>query len=143
MRWRSTSPVESGSSLTGGEHVAAAAWRALGPDRPVPSAVEVVRAGNPGGRCVYRLLYAGGDPVIAKRYRVAAHRIERLFYREVLPHLPVSTARFYGEIDAGDGYAWIFLEDGGPRRFAPRDAADRSLAARWRGREFNPAHGQL
>jgi hypothetical protein len=82
---------------------------------------------------VYRLLHADGNSVIAKRCRVAAHRIERLFYRDVLPYLPVSTARFYGEIEADDGYAWIFLEDGGRRRFSPRDAEHRGLAARWLG----------
>jgi aminoglycoside phosphotransferase (APT) family kinase protein len=117
------------------EHRAVAAWRALGTDRRVPSAVETVRAKKPTGRCVYRLLDATdeGDSVIAKRYRSAVHDIDRAFYQEVLPLLPVSTPRFYGEVDDGDGYVWIFLEDAGRQRFSPRDPEHRVLAARWLG----------
>jgi Phosphotransferase enzyme family len=126
---------EGSSAAEGEEHPAAAAWRSLGPDRRVPSGVEKVRAKKPPGRCVYRLLHAtaDGDSVIAKRYGVAAHSIERALYQEVLPSLPVSSLRFYGEIDADDGYVWIFLEDAGRQKFSPCDAEHRALAARWLG----------
>jgi hypothetical protein len=117
------------------EHSAAAAWRSLGPDRRAPSGVEPVRGKKPTGRCVYRLLHAteSGESVIAKRYRFGTHNLERVFYQEVLPLLPVSTPRFYGEIDADDGFVWIFLEDAGHQRFSPRDPQHRALAARWLG----------
>lgn len=124
---------KSASAATGGVHAAAAAWEALDANRRPPGSVEVVRAKKLTGRCVYRLLHAteDGDSVIAKRYRAAAHSIERVFYQEVLPHLAVTTPRYYGEMDAGDGYVWIFLEDAGRQRFEPGDPEHRALAARW------------
>lgn len=94
-----------------------------------------MHARSPTRRCVYRLLHATDDdqPIIAKRYGAAGHEVERMLYREVLPLLPVSTPRYYGEIEAGDGYLWIFLEDVGTRRFTPTSAAHRRLAACWLG----------
>ena len=117
------------------EHPAVAAWRALGPDHRAPSGVEALHAENPAHRCVYRLLHAteGDEPVIAKRYGAAAHEVERMVYRDVLPLLPISTPRYYGEVDAGGGYAWIFLEDVGAERFSPDDREQQTLAARWLG----------
>jgi hypothetical protein len=125
-----------GSSVPGlDQHPAAAAWRSLGPGRRDPSGVEMVRVKKPPGRSVYRLLHATaeGESVIAKRYSVAAHRIECPCYREILPWLPVSSPRFYGETDADDGYMWIFLEDVGHEKLSPGDADHRALAARWLG----------
>lgn len=115
------------------EHPAVAAWLALGSDHRAPSGVETRHRRKPTGRCVYRLLDAAdrGEPVIAKRYRAAGHEVERLLYRDVLPLLPLSTPRCYGEVDAGGGYVWIFLEDVGSERFSPSDRDQRILAARW------------
>jgi hypothetical protein len=126
-------PVELTSAA--GEHPAAAAWRALGQDHSAPSAIEKVKGREGGGRTVYRLLQAtpGGDSVIAKRYRVAVHSVERMFYQEVLPYLPVSTPRYYGELKADDEFVWVFLEDAGSQRLSPQRADHRTLAARWLG----------
>jgi hypothetical protein len=95
----------------------------------------VVKGGNSTNRSVYRLLQAtaAGDPVIAKRYRVAAYSVERVFYRDVLPYLPVTTPRCYGELELDDQFAWIFLEDVGRQKFSTEDAEHRALAARWLG----------
>ena len=116
-------------------HAAVAAWRALDPHGREPSAVETIKEGSPHGRSVHRLLRAGpeGAPVIAKRYRCDVHNGERVFYQEILPLLPVSTPRCYGEIAADDGFVWIFVEDAGDERLAPEDAAHRKLATRWLG----------
>lgn len=123
------------STFFGDPHVAAAAWRDLNPNRAAPSSIETVSAKKPTGRHVYRLLNAteNGDSVIAKRYRATAHQTERFFYQEVLPELPIRTARYYGELDADDGYAWIFLEDAGSQRFKPNNDEHRRLAAGWLG----------
>lgn len=123
------------ASVRGDTDRAVEAWRALGPDSRAPSAVEKLYGRKPTSRSVYRLSHAteDGDSVIAKRYATAVHSIERVFYREVLPLLPVSTPRFYGELEAGDGHAWIFLEDVGTQRFSPDDPEHRVLAARWLG----------
>jgi len=117
-------------------HPAALAWQALGPERRAPSAVERVMGKKPQARRrVYRLLHATdeGGPVIAKRYQGVVHDVERLFYQDVLPDLAVRTPRYFGELEAEPGYAWIFLEDVGRERFSPADAGQRALAARWLG----------
>lgn len=134
MRMTDRSPAV--SAALADEHPAVAAWRALGTDQKVPSGVETVHGKAASSRCVYRLLHAaeGGDPVIAKRYRAAGHDVERMLYRHVLPLLPISMPHYYGEIDAGEGYVWIFLEDVGTDRFSPDDPAQQTLAARWLGK---------
>jgi hypothetical protein len=116
-------------------HGAAAAWRSVHPDGRIPSDVETVSGRKSTNRSVYRLLHAtaGGEPVIAKRYRVAVHDVERRFYQDVLPYLPVSTPHCYGMLRTDDQYVWIFLEDAGCQPFSPDDAGHRALAARWLG----------
>src|SRR5687768_7029217 len=129
------STIRRASASSAEMQLAAAAWQATDPDHRAPSAVETVRAKKPTGTCVYRLFHAteDGDHVIAKRYRISAHNIDRVFYRDVLPYLPVSTLRFYGEMEADGEYVWIFLEDAGRQQFSSRDADHRTLAARWLG----------
>lgn len=133
-----------GSAAAEPEHPAVVAWRTLGSDRKAPSGVEALHAKNPDRRCVYRLLWTTGshEPVIAKRYRAEDGRVERMLYREVLPRLPVDTPRCYGELEAGDGWVWIFLEDVGGQRFSPADPAHRTLAASWLGGLHTAAAGQ-
>lgn len=118
-----------------GESLAVVAWQSLGPERKAPSGVEALHAGKASGRCVYRLLHAteNDEPVIAKRYRAAPNEVERLLYRDLLPLLPLSTPRYYGDVDAGDGFVWIFLQDVGSERFSPDDRDQQSLAAHWLG----------
>jgi len=131
------------SAPAGPEHPAVLAWRTLGLDRKAPSGVEAVHAKNPNGRCVYRLLWATerDAPVIAKRYRPADGGVERMLYQELLPLLPVSTPRYHGEVEAGGGYVWIFLEDVGSQRFSPAEPGHRALAARWLGGLHTAAAG--
>lgn len=122
--------------VTAEGHPAALAWQALGPERRVPSAVQRVMGKKPGARRrVFRLLDATeeGESVIAKRYLASVHDVERLFYRDVLPDLAVRTPRYFGELEAEPGFAWIFLEDVGRERFSPADTEHRALAARWLG----------
>lgn len=122
-------PVPDGGEEVTGERRVLAAWRSLGGKEP--TGVQLLFGRNP--RTVYRLLHAGvdGEPVIAKRYRVAKNEFESLLYREVLPLLPVTTPRFYGDVDAGDGSIWIFLEDVGSERFSADDRDHQTLAAHW------------
>jgi aminoglycoside phosphotransferase (APT) family kinase protein len=59
--------------------------------------------------------------------------VERAVYAEVLPRLPLPAPRYYGLVEEGDAWCWLFLEDAGGVKFSPDRAADRALAARWLG----------
>ena len=81
----------------------------------------------------------GGSSVIAKRSRSSAGVIERTIYGEVLPHLPVTSPRFYGTRDEGENYCWLFLEDVGACRYAVSNREHSALAGRWLGRMHTSA----
>jgi hypothetical protein len=120
-------------------HPAVAAWRRLGGAVPddVQALVTHVRS------AVYRLTGARGDAgsVIAKRSPLAHATVEQTVYAQVLPHVPVSSPRFYGLAPDADGSAWLFLEDVGDERFTPQSQPHRVLAARWLGRLHATAAG--
>jgi hypothetical protein len=77
---------------------------------------------------------AGGAAVIAKRCPAAPARVERTFYEDILPRLPVPTLRYYGFVEEpGSGFCWFFLEDAGGGPYSPLLAEHRALAGRWLG----------
>jgi aminoglycoside phosphotransferase (APT) family kinase protein len=141
-----TPPIGDGAStpLAVAGELAAAAWRAAATNHRTPLAVEPVRARKPAGRCVFRLVGAADDgaAVIAKRCRIATYHAEHRIYQRVLPLVPVRTPRYYGNVDAGDGFVWVFLEDVGSQNFSPDDSAQRALAGRWLG-ELHTAAWEL
>src|SRR5207244_4047785 len=70
--------------------------------------------------------------VIAKRCPRAQALLERTFYEEILPHLPVPTLRYYGSEEEPDtGFCWLFLGDADGEPYSPLLEEHRVLAARW------------
>lgn len=120
-----------GALIELGEHAAVRAWRSLAPDAPEPTGVHVLR--QRGKSTVYRLEAAGplGTHVVAKHCRTAAGLVECRVHAEILPRLPVTTARCHGHASEADGTRWLFLEYVDGARFTPALVADRVLAARW------------
>src|SRR5204863_357527 len=57
--------------------------------------------------------------------------IERTVYEEILPHLPVTSPRYYGFRAEDPDFAWLFLEDIGDERHTATDRAQLALAGRW------------
>jgi aminoglycoside phosphotransferase (APT) family kinase protein len=114
-------------------HPAVAAWRQIAQDSPDPEPIEVLRQGKKSA--TYRLVGAGPDgaPIIAQRSHMAKARIERTLYEEVLPHLPVTSPRYYGFREESPGFGWLFLEDVGDERYSATDQAHQALAGRWLG----------
>jgi len=112
------------------DHPAVAAWRARRPDGPTPR-IEVVRDSET--RAIYRLdgVGCGASGVIAKRCRLSTASIEHTVYDEILPHLPVTTLRYYGFVQESDEFAWLFLEDAGRVRFSRLVAEQCALVGRW------------
>src|SRR5690348_971622 len=97
------------------EHGAVKAWAKLSAEHVQPTRVVLL---NPEDKnsSVYRLegLGPGGVTVIAKRKRLETLRLELEVYRDILPHVPLRTLRYYGLIDDPDlKFGWLFLEDAG------------------------------
>jgi hypothetical protein len=65
--------------------------------------------------------------------------IERAVYEEILPDVPVTSPRFYGQATDGDEFGWLFMEDVGEERFSAASPAHRTLAAQWLGRLHSSA----
>ena len=123
---------------TPGAQAAIAAWRTLDCGGAGPTSVDLIgreHTRRPAGRTVYRLEGAGprGATVMAKISAVPTASIERFMYERVLPHAGVTAPRYYGSIDAEDGFVWLFLEDVGSERFSSDDDAQRRAAGRWFG----------
>src|SRR3989449_6277676 len=99
---------------------AVAAWRGLAQDPPDPEHIEVLRQGKKSA--TYRLVGAGPDgaPVIAQRSQMPKALIERTVYEQILPHLPVTSPRYYGFQEDSPQFAWLFLEDVGDERYSAR-----------------------
>jgi len=114
-------------------HPAVAAWRQLTPDAPDPGRIEVLRQGKKS--TTYRLVEStpGGASIIAQRACMAKALIERTVYEEILPHLPVTSPRYYGCRAEDPHFVWLFLEDIGDERYTPTDRAQQALAGRWVG----------
>src|SRR5438105_15645126 len=84
----------------------------------------------------YRLIgvVPGGSTVIAKRCRAAWASVERRVYAEVLPHLPVTSPRYYRSVEGAHRRSWLFLADLGDERCVTSDEDQCALAGRWLGR---------
>lgn len=127
-------------------HPAVQAWGGMWAAQDMPERVEVLRRLKTSE--VYRLVRAGpaGRSVIAKRAPAVKASIEVMVYERVLPHLPVTTPRYYGTrpTDTGhgrDGDRWIFLEDVGTERYSEAAPAHLTLVARWISRMHGGAAG--
>jgi len=127
------------------DHPAVQAWTGMWASQGMPERVEVLRRLT--STEVYRLVGAGpgGRSVIGKRSPGAKSSVELIVYERVLPHLPVTTPRFYGSRPTdGDGRPsgrWIFLEDVGTERYSESTPAHMMLAAQWISRMHGAAMG--
>src|SRR5437867_10495561 len=118
------------------EYPAVKAWGQLRPEFGVPRRAEIVCGFGKKRwkRTVCRLEGVGpaGSAVIAKRCPRAQALLERTFYEEILPHLPVPTLRYYGSEEEPDtGFCWLFLGDADGEPYSPLLEEHRVLAARW------------
>jgi Phosphotransferase enzyme family len=123
------------------EHPAVRAWERLRPERARPTAVETLSTKSKSG--IYRLTGAGpgGSAVIAKFCREPGALIERAVYEEVLPRLPLPALRYYGFVEEGGPWCWLFLGDAGREKYSPDSEAHRAVAARWLGHLHTSAAG--
>lgn len=110
---------------------AAAAWRASAAGGRPPLWIQTI--GQPGEKksSVFRLggAEAGGGNVIAKQAKATSIEVEVRVYREILPSLPIASARCLGASHSEDDQSWIFLSevDGAPWSFGR--AEHRKLAS--------------
>jgi len=114
-------------------HPATIAWRSLGPERPVPQQITVLKPPYQKS-AVYRLdgVEESGAAVIAKRCARATVTVESTVYERILPHIPHPTLRFYGSLDEPDlESAWMFIQDAGGVPYSTREPDHQVLAARW------------
>jgi hypothetical protein len=90
-------------------HPAVAAWRTVAQSAPNPIQPEVLRQGRKPA--TYRLVGSGprGAPIIAPRSQMAKTLIERTPYEQILPHVSVTSPRYYGFREVSSGFAWLFL----------------------------------
>lgn len=127
-----------------GWHPAVQAWSRIAPDSANPDTIHVLRRSQKKA-AIYRLVEASPDgrgaAVIARRGQLANMSIERTVYRDILPHLPVTAPRFYGFLEDGPEFAWLFLEDVGDMRYEPDDPAHRVLGGRWLAHMHTTATG--
>lgn len=114
------------------EHPAVKAWAKLQPEQVEPTVIE--RLQKKKKAVVYRLKGAGpeGSDIIAKQSSPERLLKERVIYEEVLPALPVSTARYYGFVEeSDDGRCWLFLESADGEEYSSHVNDHCALAARW------------
>jgi len=115
-------------------HPAARGWRRL---RPGASLGEIHVLKEPGKgikkSAVYRLDGAGpgGRPVIAKLALRDSATLEARVYERFLGPLGLPAPAFYGTLDEGGPYCWLFIGDVSGRRYSPVDRHHRRLAGRW------------
>jgi hypothetical protein len=123
------------------EHPAVKAWGRLRPEGARPQGVETAHATTKS--VIYRLwgAGAGGSGVIAKRCLAPGALVERAVYAEVLPRLPLPALRYYGFVEEGGPWCWLFLEDAGREKFSPDSEAHRTLAGRWLARLHTSSAG--
>jgi ATP-binding cassette, subfamily B, bacterial len=115
------------------DHPAVKAWARLRPGAE-PRALTVLKdVKRKRKSATFRLERCGpeGTPVVAKRCRRSSAEVESTIYGSVLPGLPVRALRYYGMVDEGEEWRWIFLEDAGEERYSPLIPEHRRLAARW------------
>ncbi len=117
------------------EHPAVVAWHARYPESRVNIPVSILKT-EKHHSAVYRLEGAGptGGAVIAKRCEPGAATVEREIYENLLPFIPVSAPRYFGQYtDRHCRYTWLFLEDAGDESYANTNREHRELASRWLG----------
>lgn len=115
------------------EHPAVRGWyRATGLDG-TPESIQVFRAFPDSSKTqVYRIRGLGParSDVFAKRMSSRKAETERTVYERILPHLPLTTPRYYGSLADG-AFGWIFLEDVGEERYSSEDPEHLEIASRW------------
>jgi thiamine kinase-like enzyme len=73
--------------------------------------------------------------VVAKRSKLAAGTVERVVYEDILPHLSLTSPRYYGFTHEKNGdYCWLFLEYIHGVPLWPENELHRRAAAQWLGR---------
>ena len=109
-------------------HAAFAAWLQLRREAALTQ-LEVLQKEKKAD--VYRLTFASGASVIAKRCVAETARLEFLIYQNILPRLPLPGLECFGLVDDADSrFLWIFMEDAGPGDYEiHKDGGE--LAARW------------
>jgi hypothetical protein len=120
-------------------HPAAKAWTALQSVSPcggvTPWRISTLKDSR--AVAIYRLYGAAADGsnVVAKRLRGLGGSTEQMVYESVLPYLGMPTLRYYGSTpDETAKHHWLFIEDGGGRKYSPSSKTLRVAAARWIGR---------
>lgn len=114
-------------------HPAFVAWCAACPAARKPTNIVVLQEKSRAG--VYRLDGAtpDGGAVIAKRSKHVKNVVEWRIYSQILPDLPIRSARCYGLLEPeADQNSWIFLSvaEGSPG-YSPFNRQHRVLAAQW------------
>jgi len=115
------------------EHPAVQVWLQMDPKYTIPKRIENIRLWSSPKPFICRMLGAGKDgfPVIAKRCKAPAGKIERRIYEDILPRLSLPKLEYYGSFPEGDDFLWIFLEDAGGRQFSFHKPGDRRIAVQW------------
>lgn len=124
------------------EHPASRAWRQLRPNG-APSEIRVLKEPSKGIKksAVYWLAEAGpgGRPVIAKCCLRTSAAAEALIYGEFLSPLGVPAPAYYGAVDEGGPFSWLFMGYAPGQRYSPADPRHRRLAGRWIARLHDDA----
>jgi len=97
--------------MSDSEHPALHAWNRLNGSNDRCASVTPLKEKR--SRAVYRLEGVGPSDraVVAKRATPDKMRVERSIYENILPHLGIRSAGYWGYWeDPGDGAGWIFLE---------------------------------
>jgi len=106
------------------------AWIRFRSERVQPENLEILNE----KKFIYRLQGVGseGSAIIAKECEQGTGMMEHTIYKEILPHLPVSSPYCYGFVEEpNDEICWLFLEDAGTEVFRYHIRKHRALAARW------------
>lgn len=120
-------------------HPAYLAWRELQFDAREPRRIDILKGKFPTNnqmlkRLVCRMegLDHSGAAIIGKRCKRADAMVENIVYKEILPHIPVSSLRYFGMIEEeACDYNWIFIEDAGERAYFSHLKNHCQLNARW------------
>lgn len=110
------------------------AWQQVCSAAVAPDAVELVHVQPKAA--VYRLRQAlpDGRSVIAKCGTCETLRREHRIYRDILPHLGITTLECLGILETSDADScWLFVEESDGEVYAPDDGEHRRLAGRWLG----------
>jgi ATP-binding cassette, subfamily B, bacterial len=115
------------------EHPAVNAWSRLRPGSETRALTALEPSKLRKKSATFRLEGCGpdGGSVIAKLCKRKAAEIESAVYGDVLPALPISSLTYYGMVDGGGPWCWIFLEDAGKETYSPLLPAHRKLVAEW------------